>query len=543
MAPAVKYRLNDLTIDTGRQIVTRAADPIPLPKLSYDLLLVLMRAAPNLVSMDELMRLVWPGIVVSPETVSQRVKLVRDALDDDPRAPRYIAGLRGRGYQVVAAVEEVGETSTMNLSDSVAVPPSLEVNTKSGMRAFSVGAAKSASAHSAPIEPSRITICVLPFANMSGNPEQEYFSDGITEDIITELSRWRLFAVRSRSASFQYRGVAVDMKQVGRELNVRFIIEGSVRRIGERIRINAQLIDNETGSHVWAEKFDRELGELFAVQDQVVQTIVSTLMGRVQVSDTARARRKPSSSLAAYECVLKGNALPWEDPDSLSEATQLFRKAIEIDPSYGHAHALLAAICCTKWQEDAGGSDAELLEGIALAKRAVELDETESTCFAMLGWAHLLRRSFDLGLQHTRRAVDMNPNNQWNAADLGSVLIYIGQAEEALVWFKRAKDIDPYFNEPWYWRSIGVAYMILHRYQEALAAFDYLTARPYRVAAYMAGCFARLGEVERARASAAECLASRPDFTIAQFMTKQPFKNPEDAARLAESLRMAGLPD
>ncbi len=543
MAPAVKYRLNDLTIDTGRQIVTRAADPIPLPKLSYDLLLVLMRAAPNLVSLDELMRLVWPGIIVSLETVSQRVKLLRDALDDDPRAPRYIAGLRGRGYQVVAAVEEVGESSTLNLFNSAAVPPFPEVSTKSDMRAFPANAAMSAAAHSAPVEPSRITICVLPFANMSGNPEQEYFSDGITEDIITELSRWRLFAVRSRSASFQYRGVAVDLKRVGRELDVRFIIEGSVRRIGERIRINAQLIDNETGSHVWAEKFDRELGELFAVQDQVVQTIVSTLMGRVQVSDIARARRKPSSSLAAYECVLKGNALPWDDPDNLSEATQLFRKAIEIDPSYGHAHALLAAICCTKWQEDAGCSDADLLEGIALAKRAVELDETESTCFAMLGWAHLLRRSFDLGLQYTRRAVDMNPNNQWNAADLGSVLIYTGQAEEALVWFKRAKDIDPHFNEPWYWRSIGVAYMILHRYPEALAAFDYLTARPYRVAAYMAGCFARLEEVERARASAAECLAGRPDFTIAQFMTKQPFKNPEDAAGLTESLRMAGLPD
>ncbi len=543
MAPVVKYRLHDLTIDTGRQIVTRAAAPIPLPKLSYDLFLVLMRAAPNLVSLNELMRLVWPGIIVSPETVSQRVKLLRDALNDDPRAPRYIAGLRGRGYQVVAAVEEVGETSTLNRSDSAAVPPSPEVSTKSEMHALSADAAMSASAPSAPVEPSRITICVLPFANMSGNPQQEYFSDGITEDIITELSRWRLFAVRSRSASFQYRGIAVDMQQVGRELNVRFIVEGSVRRIGERIRINAQLIDNETGSHVWAERFDRELGELFAVQDQVVQTIVSTLKGRVQVSDIARARRKPSSSLAAYECVLKGNALPWDDLDSLSEATRLFRKAIEIDPGYGHAHALLAAICYTKWQQDVGGSDTELLEGMALAKRAVELDETESTCFAMLGWAHLARRSFDLALQHTRRAVDMNPNNQWNAADMGSVLIYIGQAEEALVWFKRAKDIDPYFNEPWYWRSIGVAYMILDRYQEALAAFEHLTACPYRVAAYIAGCFARLGKAERARASAAECLASRPDFTIARFMTKQPFKKPEDAAKVAESLRMAGLPD
>ena len=179
---------------------------------------------------------------------------------------------------------------------------------------------------------------------MSGDPEQEYFSDGITEDIITELSRWRLLAVRSRSASFRYRGIAVDMKQVARELNVRFIVEGSVRRMGARIRINAQLIDNETGSHIWAEKFDHESAELFAVQDQVVQTIVSTLVGRVHVSDVERARRKPAASLEAYECVVRGNALPWDDPDGLAEAKRLFEKAISIDPGYGHAHALLADV-------------------------------------------------------------------------------------------------------------------------------------------------------------------------------------------------------
>ncbi len=519
----MKYTLGDLSIDTGRQLVSRAAISIPLPKLSYDLLLALVRAAPNLVSLEELMRLVWSGVVVSPETVSQRVKLLRDALDDDPRAPRYIAGLRGRGYQVVAVVEETGETP--------ALPP-LVVSARDPENL----------SEELPIGPSRITICVLPFANLSGDQEQQYFSDGITEDIITELSRWRLLAVRSRSSSFQYRGAAVDLKQVARELKVRFIVEGSVRRMGARIRISAQLIDNETGSHVWAEKFDRELEELFAVQDQVVQTIVSTLVGRVQVSEIERARRKPSSSLAAYECVLKGNALPWDDPDSLAEATRLFRNAIEIDPGYANAYALLAEMCCIKWQEDASGSDTALLEGIALARRAVELDETESSCYAILGLAHLLQRSFDLALQHIRRAVQMNPNNQWNAADMGIVLFYIGQAEEALVWFKRAKDIDPYFNESWYWRSIGMAYMILHRYQEALVAFDNLPARPYRVDAYAAGCYARLADFDRARNSTAECLATNPDFSIERVMTKAPFKNPADAANLAESLLIAGLP-
>jgi tetratricopeptide (TPR) repeat protein len=241
--------------------------------------------------------------------------------------------------------------------------------------------------------------------------------------------------------------------------------------------------------------------------------------------------------------VLKGNALPWDEPQGLAEAERLFKKAIEIDPGYGHAHALLAAVCWNQWQEDLGSSsDALLQEAFSLAKRAVELDEKESTCFSLLGWAHMLRRSFDLALQHTRRAVEMNPNNQWNAADMGGVLVYVGDIEEALTWFKRARDIDPFFNESWYWRSIGLAYMIQHRYREALAVFEYLPARPCRVTACMAGCYARLEDIDGARASVAECLAARPDFSIASLMSKLPFKNPVHAATLADSMRLAGLP-
>jgi TolB-like protein len=392
-------------------------------------------------------------------------------------------------------------------------------------------------------EPARIAICVIPFANMSGDPQQDYFSDGITEDIITELSRWRLLAVRSRSASFRYRGVAVDMKQVARELNVRFIVEGSVRRMGTRVRINAQLIDSDSGSHIWAEKFDRDLAELFTVQDQVVQTIVSTLVGRVQASDCERVRRKPPTSLAAYECVLKGNALPWGDPDGAAEAVRLFEKAIEIDPGYGLPHALLASTWQAKWQDEPSSSDAALRKALALAKRAVELDQNESTCFAILGWVELMLRSYDLALQHVRRAVEMNPNNQWNAADMGGILLYAGQAEKALAWFTRAKEIDPYFDQAWYWRSVGEAYMVLERYQEALAVFDYLPSRSYRVAALMAGCHARLADMEHARVRAAECLEMNPGFSTGHYVAKQPFKNPADAARLTEALRMAGLPE
>ncbi len=390
--------------------------------------------------------------------------------------------------------------------------------------------------------PNRIAMCVLPFTNMSGDPGQEFFSDGITEDIITELSRWRFLAVRSRSASFRYRGAAVDMKLVARELNVRFIVEGSVRRLGERIRITAQLIDAETGDHIWAEKFDHESTAVFTVQDQVVRTIVSTLVGRVQVSHVEQARRKQPASVAAYEYVLRANALPWDDPDSAAEATGLLKKAIEIDPRYGVAHALLAALLCDQWRDDPGDSNAMLDEAYALAKRAIELDENESTCFSMLAWVCVLRRSFDLGLQYISRAVEINPTNQWNMADMGVILTYEGQPDKALVWLKRTREFDPYFDQPWYWRINAQALMSLHRYQEALAMLEHHSSSNYRVAALFAGCHARLGDMDQTRASAAACLAMRPDFSIAHFMTKQPFKNPADALNLAESLLMAGLP-
>jgi len=389
----------------------------------------------------------------------------------------------------------------------------------------------------------RVAICVLPFTNMSGDPEQEHFSDGITEDIITELSRWRLLSVRSRSASFRYRGAAVDMKQVARELNVRYIVEGSVRRIGDRIRITAQLIDADSGSHIWGEKYDRNLADVFSVQDQLVQKIVSTLVGRVQAADIERSSRKPPTSLAAYEYVLKANALPWDDPEGAAEATRLLEAAIKLDPGYGLAHAVLAALRWDSWYKDRSGSDDGLQQAYALAKRAVELDQNESTCFAILGHVCLRRRSFDQALQYGQRAIELNPTNPWNRADIGGIFIYVGRAEDALASFRLTREIDPYFDQSWYWRFLGLAYMILKRYEEALEAFDHVQAPPVRILALAAGCHARLNDFDRAKAVAAECLAREPDFSIRHFVSKEPFKFEADATHLAESLRLAGLPE
>jgi TolB-like protein len=383
----------------------------------------------------------------------------------------------------------------------------------------------------------------LPFGNLSGNPEQEIFCDGFSQDIITELARWRLLEVRSRLASFKYRGTVIPIPRIARELNVRFVVEGSVRRLGDRIRISVQLIDVTTGQQVWGDRYDREAAEIFALQDEVTQKIVSTLVGRVQMTDAERARRKHPSSLEAYECVLRGNALPWDDPASAAEATRLFEKAIQIDPAYGMAYGLLANMRVDAWEIQTGDSTTYLDEAYKLARRAVELDDSESTCHSLLAQVHLFRREFELALQHIRRAVELNPNNQWNLADMAFVLGYAGDAEQALSWSARAKEVDPYFEPPWFWRQQGRSYVALGRYQEALTMFERIPLRTYYDAAYMAACHARLGNSEGARALAVECLASRPDFSIRRLLITQPYKLSRDAEDLAQSLRLAGLPE
>jgi TolB-like protein len=505
-------RIADLRVDPALDEICRAGRTIKLEPKAMQLLMCLAECAGEVVSVDELLDRVWKDVVVSPDSVYAAVAALRRTLGDDPKTPKYIANVVRRGYRLIAPVSP--------WVDSPAAP-----------------------AAAAPAAPSdKPSIVVMPFRNLSGDPTQDYFSDGITEDVITELSRWRLLAVRSRSASFRYRGAAIDMKRVARELSVRFVVEGSVRRMGDRLRITVQVVDAETGNDIWVEKFDRRSDEIFAVLDGVVQTLVSTLVGRVVVSLNEHSRRKAPASLAAYECVLKCNALSWDDPAGAAEARRLIEKAIELDPEYAIAHSLLASLIYSRWEDGPRSSDAALEQAYRLAMRAVELDDRESTCQALLANLCVQQRSFDVALQYSRRAVELNPNNQWNAADLGTILVYAGEPEQALVWFSRAREIDPYFEEPWYWRLAGIAHMSLRNYADALAMLSHARVRAYTYAALTAGCHARLGDADAARASVAECLSMKPDFSVARFVHNQPFKMAAHAEQLSSSLRLAGLP-
>lgn len=507
------YTFGRFVFDTQRRVLTSRGSTVAIGQKCLALLEALLVAGGRAVSKSELMEAAWATENIEESNLAVQIAALRKCLGRNENGDEWIATVQRVGYQFV------------NLAGAVEAPPNQD---------FVAAPEPSAD---------KPSVAVLPFLNLSSDPEQDYFSDGVTGDIITELARWRLLRVPSRAASFQYRGGTADIKQIARELNVRYMVEGSIRRMGGRLRITVQLIDAVTGNHVWAEKFDREITEIFAVQDQVVRTIVSTLVGRVMAATVERASRKPPASMAAYECVLKGNALPWDDPAGAEEATRLFAKATEIDPGYGFAHALLANMYGRKWIYDLDHSDAALEEAYKLAHRAIELDGNESTCFSILAQVCLLRRSFEPALQYMRRAIEINPNNQWNTADMGITLAFVGQAEAALGWFKRSKEIDPYFDPPWYWSNLGKSYMVLYRYEEALAEFAYLPTHTYRVSALMAGCHARLSDMPRATAFVTECLAMRPDFSISRFMSKEPYKNPADATHIAESLQMAGLPE
>ncbi len=390
--------------------------------------------------------------------------------------------------------------------------------------------------------PNELSIGVLPFANMSDDKEQQFFSDGITEDIITELSRFRQIQVLARNTSFQYRGSNLDMVRVGRELGVHYLLEGSVRRIGTRIRITAQLIDAKSGHHLWAEKFDRDQNDIFAVQDEVVRTIVATLVGRLQAAGAEMAKRKPPASLAAYEYVLRADALPLYDPAAGAEARMLYEKAIELDPLYARAYALLAINLNVQWEREIDAPDSLLEQAVVLAKKSVALDENDSVCQSALGLVYLNRRAHDLAEHHYRKAVELNPNRSALLASLGFLYSYLGRPEEGIGYLKQARLLDPFFEPSWYWPTLAVTHFIAREYDQAIAAILHTQETSSWTEALLAACYAYKNSPLEARHHAAEALRLAPDFSIEKTMRREPFKRDADRQHLVEGLSRAELP-
>jgi TolB-like protein/DNA-binding winged helix-turn-helix (wHTH) protein len=463
----------------------------------------LFHARGAVVSRDDLIQSCWGGRVVSEDAINRCIAKVRQLAEN-----------HGETWFTVETVPRVGYRLVLAGQSAIGKPAG-----------------------------GRLSICVLPFANLSDDPRQEFLADGLTADIITDLSRWPSLAVLSRHTTFRFKGQHVDPKRIGQELGARYVVEGAVRRMDDRLRISANLTDAETGNHIWSERFDRPVADFFAVQDEVVRTIVGTLVGRVYVSEGDRLRSRHPSSLAAYELTLRGNTLPWDDPASAAEALQCFEMAIKLDPDYGFPYSLKATLVKWKWERDLSASMEIIDECFALAQRGVALADNQSTSHAALGTLYYFRQSFDLALHHYERAVEINPNNQWNLADLGGMLAQIGRPEEGLERLRDARRADPFFGPSWYWRVVGATKFVLRRYDEALADFERVQANspPYALA-MMAGCSIKLGQAERAKDLIAQCFAGQPQATVDDILVRVPYQRTEDTEHLRACLLEAGAP-
>jgi adenylate cyclase len=429
--------------------------------------------------------------------------------------------------------EDIGEQQLKNIARPV--------------RVFRVVTGKKPVAAPAPPLPDKPSIAVLPFQNMSGDPDQEYFADGMVEDLTTALSRLRWFFVIARNSSFAYKGRAIDVKQVGRELGVRYVLEGSVRKGGNRLRITAQLVEAETGNHVWAKRYDRDVGDIFAVQDEITERVVAAIEPELYAAENIRSQRKPPESLDAWECVIRALSLINQGTREVNaEADRLCRRAIAIAPAYGQAHSLLAWVLIgrTNWSGELRKTAVEIG---AEVETALVLDDRDPWAYLVQGNLFTRLRRFDEAVRVLRRAVELNPNFALAHAQLGTPLFHKGLIQEAIDSAERASRLSPNDRNVDRIASLALAgaHFSARRYAECVSWARTMTERsPDHVAGHMflTAALATQGDLAGTAEALDTLLRLWPQFSLAWMKENMPPAG-ELGERLREGLRKAGVPE
>jgi adenylate cyclase len=390
------------------------------------------------------------------------------------------------------------------------------------------------------------SIAVLPFTNMSGDPEQEYFSDGISEDIITDLSKIAGLTVIARNSSFTYKGRSVDVREIGRELGVRSVLEGSIRRAGQRVRITAQLIDATSGSHLWAERYDRDLTDIFAVQDEVTTQIVGALKVTLSPAEKARLVEKEPSNIAAYDCVLRGREIMLgkdKNRETFVEAVTYFKKALELDANYSQAYASLGFAHMfdyqNRWSDD---PDKSLKLAGEYAQKAIDNDPNEPMAHGAAALTAIFEKDFDRAQAEVDRTLALNPSSALAHNLLGTIRSYSGRPLEAIPAIEQAMRLDPAFR-PQFLHFLGIAYLLAGKYETAAAMLRQrilLVPNTDFSRAVLAATLGHLGEIEEARRVWAELMKINPKFSFSAYIGRQPMR-PEDAERVVAGLAKTGL--
>ncbi|MBT8766997.1 winged helix-turn-helix domain-containing protein [Metapseudomonas boanensis] len=532
----MQFAFEDYVLDQERRELTLRGQVVAVGPQVFDLLLQLVSNRDRVVSKDDLLQAVWGGRIVSESTVTSHINAVRKAIGDTGEEQRLVRTVARKGYRFVGQikVDERDETRQPDWPgtgeraavDSTQTPPA------------------------ALVLPDKPSITVLPFHNLSGDPDQDYFADGMVEDIIAALSRIRWLFVIARNSSFTYKGRTVDVKGVGQELGVRYVLEGSVRKSGNKVRITGQLIDATTGMHIWAERFEGMLHDIFGLQDQITESVVGAIAPQLERAEIERAKRKPTESLDAYDYYLRGMAkLHSGTREAIEEALPLFYKAVELDPEFASAYGMAA--WCHFWRKVNGwmtDRTREITEGVRLARLAVELGRDDAVALTRGGHAlgHLAG-DVDGGIALLDRARLLNPNLA-PAWYLGGILRALrGETDAAIENLTHATRLSPLDPEMFRMQiGMALAHFFAGRFDAASTwaekALGNLPSLLVPVA-LVAASHALTGQMDKAKQAMQRLHELDPALRVSNLKDWLPIQRPEDLARFADGLRLAGLPE
>jgi TolB-like protein len=523
----LQFIFDNHRLDTERRELHRGLERIAVEPQVFDLLIYLLQNRDRVVSKDDLFASVWGGRVVSESTLTSRINAARKAVGDSGEDQKLIRTIARKGVRFVGMVDAASNVAEPN--HAAATADEIHEQPRPAM----------------PL-PDRPAIAVLPFTNMSGDPEQEYFSDGISEDIITALSKLRWFFVIARNSSFTYKGKAVHMKQVAEELGVGYVVEGSVRKGGDRVRITVQLNDVETGSHLWAEKYDRSIADVFAVQDEITEAIVAAIEPQLYAAENFRARRKPPESMDAWDLVMRALSHYWRVTRQDNVVAQaLLEKAIAIDPNYGQALGVLAT--SHTFSAHMGWADIATVGPIAerAALASIQADSEDPWAHLALGSALLFKRRFEDSLGAFESALSLNPNFSLAQGYYGLTLSYCGRWQEGCVAAQRALRLSP--RDPFAAIFCGIAaysHFVGRNYDEAIRlATEGIRQRGdfvggHRVLTAAAGM---AGRDDLAKAALLELERAQPNISLGWLASHMPIRYDADREHYLEGFRRAGL--
>jgi TolB-like protein len=524
----VRFLFADHTLDSGRRELRRGADAVAVEPQVFDLLIYLVQNRDRVVSKDDLIASIWGGRIVSESTLTSRINAARRAVGDSGEDQKLIRTIARKGIRFVGAVR--AQSNDGEPAQAGGPPPTeLRARTRPALP-----------------PPDRPAIAVLPFINMSGDPEQEYFSDGISEDIITALSKLRWFFVIARNSSFIYKGKAAHLKQVAEELGVGYVVQGSVRKGGERVRITVQLNDVATGSHLWAERYDRDLADVFAVQDEITEAIVAAIEPQLYAAENFRIRRKPPDSMDAWDLVMRGLSHYWRVTRQDNVVGQaLLEKAVAIDPNYGQALGVLAA--SHTFSAHMGWADMTTVVPIAerAALAAIRADSEDPWAHYALGCAFLFTRRFDDSLAEFELSLRLNPNFSLAQGYYGLALSYCGRWEEGDETARRALRLSP--RDPFsavYNGIAAYAQFVGRHYDEAVRlARESIRQRGDFVGAHrvLVAAAAMAGQIEIASAALQELRRAQPNISLAWIASQMPIKHDAEREHYLEAFGRAGL--